>query len=794
MNESEKEFLRRLLATFKIEADEYIKSISSGLVELEKTTSEEEKKPILDHIYRQAHSFKGAARAVDLSSIESICQLLESIFKDFKYKGVPQSTPMYDLLQDSLHTIETILTRGENIDVTPVLQSLEWIEAGRLNNTPGPGATPLFQPPDPTPSPSPQPLPTPSLPTPPGQDKRRFNRQGVITPTNSSSNPPTPPVPPPQTESPVQSTIRVASDKLDRLLLQAEEMISMKLSINRRLSELKELLPLLAENKKKRSSAQASIKTLRKTQGPANGELEKMFTFLQYNHDLHKQLESRISRLIKVLQIDQRVFGTMIDSHLDDLRKALMLPLVTLLENFPRMVRDLARQKGKEIDLVIKGKEIEIDRRILEELKDPLIHLLRNAVDHGIESPQQRLTQHKPQRARIELIVTQKENNNVEIAVSDDGAGLNTEQIKRKILELGLYSADELERLTENEIFSSIFCAEFSTSPIITDLSGRGLGLAIVREKVEKLGGRLSVESRAGQGATFRMILQTTLATFRGILVTCAGRHWVIPTIHLEQALKISCPDIKTVENRETICWRNNVISFVHMDEVLGLTHTHSLTPASSKVDVIILAVGDRRMAFQVDGVMDEREVLVKELGKQLVRVKNIAGATILGSGEVVPILNVVDLMKSAVWVSSVAPTRSSLSEPDTTKKPPGPGKKSVLVAEDSITSRMLLKNILESAGYRVRVAVDGMDGWVALKEDTIDLAVLDIEMPRMNGFELTQKIREDRNLNRLPVVLVTALESREDREKGIDVGADAYIIKSSFDQSNLLDVVKRLI
>ena len=204
---------------------------------------------------------------------------------------------------------------------------------------------------------------------------------------------------------------------------------------------------------------------------------------------------------------------------------------------------------------------------------------------------------------------------------------------------------------------------------------------------------------------------------------------------------------------------------------------------------MVVLGAGDRQIAFQVDNVLDEEEVLVKELGKQLTRVKNISGATVLGSGEVVPILNVVDLLKSAVSTASAAPTAKPLS-------PGAPGKihrKSVLVVEDSITSRMLLKNILETAGYHVEVAVDGMEGWHTLKEKPFDLAVLDVDMPGMSGFELTEKIRGNKRLHQLPVVLVTALESRQDREKGIDIGADAYIIKSSFDQSNLLDIVKKL-
>jgi len=569
-------------------------------------------------------------------------------------------------------------------------------------------------------------------------------------------------------------------------------MIFLKLSLHRRLKELKEITPVFADLKKKRAAMDPILKTFKKKMSGAEEEWEKIRRQMDEQEEQVKTIYTAVQRVVKSLQNDQRVFGSMINNHLEGMRSTLMLPFATLTESIPRMVRDLARQNGKEINLEIKGNDIEIDKRILEQMKAPLIHLVRNAVDHGIETPAERIKMKKSPAGNLQVIIRQRENNRVEIKVSDDGAGIDLEKVKDKAVNTGTYTTSEMQRLNEQELLALVFNSEFTTSPIITDLSGRGLGLAIVRENVENLGGRINVHSEKGKGASFTVLLQMSLATFRGILVETADQQFIVPTLNVEQVLKIKPKEIETIENRETIKLQDMILSYVHLDDVLNIKRYQEETDPDQNLNVVVMNAGDRKIAFQVQDVLNEEEVLVKELGKQLARVNNISGATVLGSGQVVPILNVVDLLKSAVASSAAKPPKAKA---DTTKtRDTGERKKSILVVEDSITSRMLLKNILESAGYRVRVAVDGMDGWLAVKEERFQLAVLDIEMPGMNGFQLTEKIRQDRNLSGMPVVLVTALESREDREKGIDVGADAYIVKSSFDQSNLLEIVQKLL
>jgi two-component system chemotaxis sensor kinase CheA len=347
--------------------------------------------------------------------------------------------------------------------------------------------------------------------------------------------------------------------------------------------------------------------------------------------------------------------------------------------------------------------------------------------------------------------------------------------------------------LSDEEARELIFRSDVSTSRMITEISGRGLGLAIARENVRKLGGRISVTSQPGKGMTFSITLPVTLATLRAVVVRTAGQTFVVPVTQIERAVGVGAHQIQPVEGRETISLDQRVIPLVRLDEALELP---GRTPSggdaartSTRYPVIVVGTAEQRVAFRVDEIGVEQEILVKPLGKPLLRVRNVAGATVLADGRPVPLLHVPDLLKSASRLSRLIRTpEQTAAEIGTVEAA------SILIAEDSITSRMLLKNIIESAGYRVTTAVDGAEALALVRTSDFQLVVSDVDMPRMDGFDLAAAIRRDPRLSSLPVVLVTARESREDRERGIDVGANAYIVKSSFDQGNLLDVIRRLI
>ena len=752
------DFLKKLLVTFKVEAEEHLKVISSGLFELEKTQTIEKQMEIIETIFREAHSLKGAARAVNATDIEMICQSLESTFASLKRREKALSVELIDTLQQSLDTLSAHLSSltGEQAAV-------------RKTHTKVRDYT--FQ---------------PEIP----EASRLLREEPLKEERKSSASTET---------SPLPSMVRISTTKLDSLLYQAEEFLSTKLSTKQRSTELRELNGEFVAWKKEWAKVHSDVRSMQQSNlrngvdatrpdghERQNSEVANVLKFLEWSSDHVKSLEGKLAAIARTTEQDHRATSKMVDDLLDDMKKVLMLPFLSLLELFPKLVRDLSRDRGKNVELEIVGGDIEIDRRILEEMKDPLIHLVRNCIDHGIEAPPVREKKKKSPRGKVALAIAQRDGSKVEILISDDGSGIDAAKVKGAALKLGIVGAEEAEKMNEQETLSLIFRSGVSTSPIITDISGRGLGLAIVLEKVESLGGTVSLETRSDLGSTFRIIVPLTMATFRGVLVRLNEHLFVLPTMNVERVLTVKHEEIKTVENRETIQLNGQAASLVRLSDVMKLPRNGAANNADDSVQVVVLTGKEKRIAFLVDEVLQEQEVLVKSLGKQLSRVRNIAGATVLGNGKVVPILNVPDLLMSAV--STTAPSAKAVPSEE-----PSAERKSILVVEDSITARTLLKNILESAGYHVKTAVDGIDAFTILRTEGFDIVVSDVDMPRMNGLDLTAKIRREKKYAELPVVLVTALESREDRERGIDVGANAYIVKSSFDQSNLLEVIRRL-
>jgi two-component system, chemotaxis family, sensor kinase CheA len=769
-------FMKRLLSTFKVEADEHIKNITTGLIDLEKDLKPQVKAGIIETVFREAHSLKGAARAVNRSDMETICQSLESVFSGLKRREIDLTPPLFDTLHrsvDMLNAIalsppeETVAGPGEISGITEKLSTAARGKIGAEQAVPNEPPVPRDHP---RTSEQETLFPGPELPV------REIDETA-------------------RTQKNVISTVRISMEKLDSLLRQSEEMLTLKLMADRHLEDQLDLAHLFGLWDKQWAKIYPIICEFRRLQEKNEKQGGKrrqddiriagLLEFGELTHDNMKTLESRLAEVRRRSDHDRYATGLMVDNLLGDVKQILMLPFSTLFEAFPKLLRDLSHDQGKEVELSIRGGEIEIDRRILEEMRIVFIHLLRNTIDHGIEQPEARKKNGKPPRGIVQIVASRGEGNRVEILLTDDGGGIDPGSLKEAALKRGIVSPEEARKLTEQDVLSLVFQSGVSTSPIITDISGRGLGLAIVREKIEKFGGRVAIETDRHKGTTIRMTLPLTVATFRGVLVTAAERPFIIPTTDVERTVRIKREEIRTVENRETLSLEGIAIPLVKLSDVLELSERKDESPV---ITVLILESRGKRIGFCVDEIRTEQEILIKSMSRPLSRVRNIAAATILGSGQVVPVLNVSDLVKSAVTsaVRSVKPAAPRAVDEE--------AKKAILVVEDSITSRMLLKNILETSGYLVKTAVDGIDAISQLKTEKFDAVVSDVDMPRMNGFNLTEKIRGDKKLAELPVVLVTALGSREDRERGIDVGANAYIVKSSFDQSNLLETLRRFI
>ncbi|MDP2689815.1 MAG: hybrid sensor histidine kinase/response regulator [Deltaproteobacteria bacterium] len=746
MAQKENDFKKRLLKTFRIEAEDHLKAISSGLVALEGATAGGEGE-IIETVFRAAHSLKGAARAVALSGIEKICQSLEGVFAAWKTAGVEKDKAVFDAIHSALGVVRELAAASEGgHDEGRVMEAvirLSKIEAG-------PGGAPGAQaPPETEPSGPPE--------TNPGAGTRA-RAQSAST----------------------SDTVRISAEKLAAILLDTEEMLTEKFKITETHENIRDISSTVGALREECSRLYSQA-------GAASGRTHgaRLKEFMEHALARIKGIEAKVSSLERNTLQHGKTFEKMVFGLLDNMKQIMMLPFSTLLESFPMLVRDIARSEGKDVELVIEGEGVEMDRRVIEEIKDALIHLVRNCVGHGVEKPDERKRKGKPGKGTILISVTHMEGGKARILVSDDGGGIDAGKVKEAAVKCGAVTEGEAEGMTGSEAASLIFQSGVSTSPIVTDISGRGLGLAIVREKAEKLGGRVTVETQRDKGTAFSVVIPLTMATFRGILVRASGHLFLIPSTAVERTLRVKDEEIKTVENRETIRINGTPASYVRLASVLGL-------PAEAEdrgrdfAQAVAVSSEGRRMALGVDEVIGEQDVLVKRLGRQLQRVRNVSGAAVLGTGKPVPILNVSDLIASAIKAGGAKAAKA------------GPAKKTekntILVVEDSITSRTLIKSILENAGYAVKTAVDGADAMATLKEGEFDLVVSDIEMPRMDGFELTAKVRGDKRLSGLPVVLVTALEAREDRERGIEAGANAYIVKSSFNQNNLLEVIKRLL
>ena len=778
MNISDDGFLQELLGMFKIEAEEHVKSISTGLLDFEKSKIEKERNSTIELIFRETHSLKGASRAVGLIPVETVCQVLESVFAVMKKHDLREDKELFDVLHNAVDLVGELIEKPDNTDISEIMKQLavyenKYTEAEKNKNMSQQDHFSVHS---------------------EKKAETKISDDSVDEPKFDDNKESKNTVNPEAIKMQLSDTVRLPTAKLDVLLFQAEELLGTKLAVNQYVNDLKDISLILEFIHKEWEKNNLLFNTLKKHADTERRRdnykllqsVDSVKDFLNWNYDQIKTFETKISGMIKIAESNARLQDGMVNNLLEDMKHILMLPFSNLLKIMPKIVRDLSRDQHKEIQLLTKGSTIEVDRRILEELKDPMIHLIRNAVDHGLEKPEIRKKMNKSESGMISISVSELGGNKVEVLISDDGKGIDVDKIKQTAVERGIISQSRASDLTYEETLELIFLSELSTSLIITDISGRGLGMAIVREKVEKLGGSINIETEKDIGTTFKIILPVTMATFRGILVQVSEQIFVVPTHQVDRTIRVPIELVKTVKNKETITIDGQTISFVYLSDVLELPRSkHKRNNKYIKV-MILTAHGDR-IAFYVDDVLNEQEVLVKGMGTQLKRVRNIAGATILGNGKVVTILNVSDLIKSAMKVSelseSVVQSREEIVE-----------KKSILIAEDSITSRTLLKNILTTAGYNVRATVDGIDAFTALRSADFDLVVSDVEMPRMNGFELVSKIRSTDKFVDLPVILVTGLESREDRERGIEVGANAYIVKRSFDQSNLLNVIKKLI
>jgi len=835
----------QIISSFRAELAEHVQTLNDGLLAVEQQrVSGPEKEETLGNLFRAAHSLKGAARAVGVNAIEQLAHALEDVLGALQHEKIIPTPEMFTACYKAIDAIQATQVAYEDGETTPPSQSLQalvTLEAFRLPVKSEPARSENTAPPTQAETPSPlQPEHT--------QNQKPSTANHKILGDNLladifndvkdgesdsgshnmpfASKPPEPlelPVPQeqvsvapmPETTQPVAAqpapaqsptadeTIRVSVAKLDSLMAQLSELLVTKIHAQQRLNQMRQAQEFMAVWQKEWVSVRSAYSRLTR-HGVNNGaseeefwasssrrkELESLMEYIGESQERMREMSSQVDTLFREYNGDTLQMALVIDGLEDEIKRVRMLPFSTITGTFARMVRDLAQTYGKQAVLEIVGGDIELDKRVLEQIKDPLIHLLRNAVDHGIEKPEKRQALGKPASGTITLAV-EHSGNDVTISVADDGAGMDIEAIRKAALRRNIPNASTL---SESELVELIYHTGFSASPIITDVSGRGVGMDVVRANIENLHGQIDLEWAVNQGSRFILTIPTSLTSSRGLLVSVSDQTFAIPLNAIVRILQVYPNDVSSVGGHDTLRYEGKPLMLAHLGDVLGLPRCNRQRNGDQSIPVVILSAVERRMAFAVDDLSSEQEVVIKGLGRQLIRVGGIAGASVMGNGEVTLILHVSDLIKLAQRINirsvlEVGPTADASVVAEARPQ------HRILVVDDSITTRTLEKNILEAAGYEVKLANDGLEAVnLVLSSDLPDLIITDIAMPRLDGFELTKRLKTEENTKRVPVILVTSLDSPEDKARGIEVGADAYIVKSSFDQTNLLETIEQLI
>jgi len=465
-------------------------------------------------------------------------------------------------------------------------------------------------------------------------------------------------------------------------------------------------------------------------------------------------------------------------------QQARMIPVESVCQGLRKMVRDLAKHQNKQVDFSLRGLEQRADRLVLQALKDPLIHVLRNAVVHGVESVDERIAAGKPTAGQIQLTV-ETTSNRLRICIADDGHGLDEAAIRDRAVQLGLVSAADAGPQS-NDLAKLVLQPGFSTQQQVSELAGRGMGLSVVQEAVTRLQGEVRVSSQPRTGTRVEIEVPHSVSTRRVLLVRSTDQTYAIGVSNIEQLLRVPLDKIEFLEGKPVVMHRRQPIALVTLRELLSLSD-EAYGVQSDQVSVVILRSGKNLVALGVDALLAERETLVQELTGPAAAVPHFSGALLLGDGSVALVLNPQQVIERPRSQCSITTTANRAARAD--EKPP-----LVLVVDDSFTTRTLEKSILEAHGFEVQIAVDGVEALALLRSQHVDLVISDIEMPRMDGFELLEKMKADNRLKNLPIVLVTSRDKTEDREIGLNLGANAYIVKQKFNHQELLDTIRQIL
>jgi two-component system sensor histidine kinase and response regulator WspE len=753
-----------MLDLFRMELETQTATLSNNLLILEAQADNSE---ALTCLMRAAHSLKGAALIVQIEPVVKIAHVMEDCFVAAQQGNITLASNQIDILLKAVDLLLSITQIPEVELKNWLLIHTEEIEmvATSISTISDPSAATSTQPPI-------------------------TNYQQLTLETT--------PINQPELESSisipqsVERGLRISSENLSRLMSLASES----------LVEANWLQPFSDSLQKLRQQQNQLLKNIEKIQdslsdSPHNQlESQLIITRNQANECYHFLIE-RLNELEnfsrRSTNLSDRLYREVIATQ--------MRPFADKIEGFPRIVRDLARQLGKQVKLEILGKSTPVDRDILEKLEAPLIHLVRNAIAHGIELPQERLNAGKSAEGIVQLEAVHQAGI-LSLTVSDDGRGVDFEQLRRTIVIKGIVNSEIANKLTETELIEFLFLPGFSTAQAVTEISGRGVGLDIVQSMVQQVGGKLRATSRPNRGIKFYLQLPLTLSVIRSLLVEISGEVYAFAITRIERLLMIGKDDIFIVENRHFFKFDEQNIGLILARQILNLKES-SLNLAQETLAVVIInsslndsatiATGASRpnsYGIVVDRFLGAQDLVVRPLDPRLGKVQDISAVALMEDGTIALIVDVEDLVRSIdKLLANQEITKVNQTTPTSVKEA-----LRILVVDDSITVREVERKLLENNGYQVDTAVNGIDAWNAIRTNQYDLIITDVDMPRMNGIELVTQIKNHPNFKSLPVIIVSYKDREEDYLKGLDVGANYYLTKSSFHDDTFIKAVMDLI
>ena len=775
--------MKEIMEDFLIEAFELIEQIDHDLVELEANPEDLE---LLNRIFRVAHTVKGSSSFLNFDILTELTHHMEDVLNKAR-KGELKITPdIMDVVLESVDMmkglLESIRDNGSDaaagIDIKNICVRLTQISEGEAPSA----AAEAPAAPAPEPVKEPEPV-APAEEAAPevsdaelsklsdseveaeierllkvrkAEDQARRASKGIapkspeeIAPATSAASAPAP-KPAPSRERDADKKVPAASSSS---AVAQEQTIRVEV---KRLDHLMNLIGELVLGKNR---------------------LLKIYDDVEERYEGEKFLEE-LNQVVSSLSL------VTTDIQLA-VMKTRMLPIAKVFNKFPRMIRDLSRELGKQIDLEISGEETELDKSIVEEIGDPLVHIIRNSCDHGIEDPETRKAMGKPEKGLVQL-KAYNEGNHIVVEIVDDGKGLDADMLKAKSIEKGIITEREADAMSEKEAFGLIFKPGFSTAAKVTNVSGRGVGMDVVKTNIEKLNGIIDIESEVGKGTVMKLKIPLTLAIIQSLLVGTQEEFYAIPLASVLETVRVPIDDIYTIDGKNVLRLRDEVLSLVRLSDVFGV---NKVFDGGDQTYVVIIGVAEAKLGIIVDTLVGQEEIVIKSMGDYLQNIPGIAGATIRGDGRVTLIIDVGAMMEMAKDIK--VNIRAEMEDSAKAKEKPSDYK--VLIVDDSKMDRTIMQKSLEPIGVTIIEATNGVEALNIIKsgEHAFDAVLIDIEMPRMDGYTLAGEIRKYSKYRTLPLIAVTSRTSKTDRLRGVEVGMTEYITKP-YSSEYLENVVRK--